>query len=119
MKIARRKRAQAGNWVFQPRRCKICVSNQVEPIFSGLFSGGLCQPFSLSRRIAWVKPSQNAARRGQLFIKALMNFLSAYRCTRSRKESLLRGSGVTEVMVGMIAFLSLLKARATSALGQL
>lgn len=41
MKIARRKRAQAGNWVFQPRRCKICVSNQVEPIFSGLFSSGL------------------------------------------------------------------------------
>ena len=41
MKIARRKRAQAGNWAFNPGNAEMCVSNQVEPIFSGLFSSGL------------------------------------------------------------------------------
>ena len=30
MKIARRKRAQAGNWVFNPGNAEMCVSNQVE-----------------------------------------------------------------------------------------
>ena len=40
MKIARRKRAQAGNWVSQPRRCKICVSDQVEQFPAGYFRAG-------------------------------------------------------------------------------
>ena len=115
MKIARRKRAQAGNWAFNPGNAEMCVSNQVEPIFSGLFSSGLCQPFRLSRRIAWMNPSQKAARNGQWLIRATASFERAYKCTRSRNESFL-GSGAMAVTVGMTALLSLLKARATFAL---
>lgn len=115
MKIARRKRAQAGTGCFNPGNAGMCVSNQVEPIFSGLFSSGLCQPFRLSRRIAWMNPSQKAARNGQWLIRATASFERAYKCTRSRNESFL-GSGAMAVTVGMTALLSLLKARATFAL---
>ena len=44
MKIARRKRAQAGNWVFQPRRCKICVSNRIEQFSASYFQTGSVPP---------------------------------------------------------------------------
>jgi len=64
-----------------------------------------------------MNPSQKAARRGQLLIKALMNLVSAYRCMRSRKESFL-GSGAMAVTVFMAVLLSLLKVRATFALGK-
>ena len=40
MKIARRKRAQAGNWVFNPGNAEMCVSNRVEQFPAGYFRAG-------------------------------------------------------------------------------
>jgi hypothetical protein len=40
MKIARRKLAQAGNWVFNPGNAEMCVSNRVEQFPAGYFRAG-------------------------------------------------------------------------------
>lgn len=114
MKIARRKRAQAGTGCFNPGDAKSASRTRLNQFSAGYFLAG-CQPFGLSRRIAWMNPSQKAARRGQLLIKALMNLVSAYICTRSRR--LILDLGATAVC--MTVLLSLLKARATSALDYL
>ena len=63
--------------------------------------------------------SQKAARRGLFFIQDSMYFARAYRYARSQKESFPGLMEKLSIAVFMTALLSLLKARATSALSKL
>ena len=97
MKIARRKRAQAGNWVFNPGDAKSASRTRLNQFSAGYFRRA-------QREIARKNPRQKAARNSCPFRTALVYRVIAYRSTRRRIG--VWSSGATAVMVGMIAFLS-------------
>ena len=109
MKIARRKRAQAGNWVFNPGDAKSASRTRLNSFQRAIFGRAqlLLRPPRPQKT-----PAQKAARNLWPRIACPTEFLSARICARSRMVGLDLGATAG----GIIAFLSLLKVRATFAL---
>lgn len=111
MKIARRKRAQAGNWAFNPGDAKSASRTELNSFQRAIFGRAQCLKPPRPQK----QPAQNAARSGRPLRAASTDLVSARKRMRSMREGLL-GPGV--MTVGMTVLLSLLKVRATSALRQ-
>ena len=97
MKIARRKRAQAGTGCLNPGDAKSASRTRLNQFSAGYFRRA-------QREIARKNPRQKAARNSCPFRTALVYRVIAYRSTRRRLG--VWSSGATAVLVGMIAFLS-------------
>ena len=115
------KTCSSWNWVFQPRRCKICVSNQVEQFSASYFRAGSAPVPPPSEGLVESGPEGSADGPALLFhLDALIVSVSQH---SGGLDIDVVGVGVGVGGDGVNGLhdrlLSLLKARATSALGKL